>query len=160
MLARLLCAEDFSNVRACEKPGCTLIFADHTRGNVRRPCGVAGFARVTVSTSPCSPRYKTRYRTSQRRMQSSRAQGSHRIAPWWPSVTPETISRSNSRSAGSGRCQVPTKFASLNTCASVPRSAAFEPRPAYARYRLRYRRKNSGMRFKDPNAACISPSWP
>jgi predicted RNA-binding Zn ribbon-like protein len=38
MLARLLCAEDFSNVRACEGPGCTLIFADHTRGHVRRGC--------------------------------------------------------------------------------------------------------------------------
>lgn len=43
-LARLLCAEDFSNVRACEGPRCTLIFADHTRGHVRRWCsmGICG----------------------------------------------------------------------------------------------------------------------
>jgi predicted RNA-binding Zn ribbon-like protein len=40
MLARLLGAEDFSNVRACERPGCTLIFADHTRGHVRRWCSM------------------------------------------------------------------------------------------------------------------------
>ncbi|HEY1891549.1 MAG TPA: ABATE domain-containing protein [Steroidobacteraceae bacterium] len=43
-LARLLSAEDFSNVRACEGPRCTLIFADHTRGHVRRWCsmGICG----------------------------------------------------------------------------------------------------------------------
>jgi predicted RNA-binding Zn ribbon-like protein len=43
-LARLLAAEDFSNVRACEGPACTLIFADHTRGHVRRWCsmGICG----------------------------------------------------------------------------------------------------------------------
>jgi predicted RNA-binding Zn ribbon-like protein len=40
MFARLLCAEDFSNVRACERPGCTLIFADRTRGHVRRWCSM------------------------------------------------------------------------------------------------------------------------
>ena len=40
-LARLLCAEDFSNVKACERPGCTLLFADHTRGHVRRWCSMA-----------------------------------------------------------------------------------------------------------------------
>lgn len=40
-LARLLCAEDFSNVRACEGPRCTLIFADHTRGHVRRWCSMS-----------------------------------------------------------------------------------------------------------------------
>jgi predicted RNA-binding Zn ribbon-like protein len=43
-LARLLTAEDFSNVRACEGPACTLLFADHTRGHVRRWCsmGICG----------------------------------------------------------------------------------------------------------------------
>ncbi|MFI4906516.1 MAG: CGNR zinc finger domain-containing protein [Steroidobacterales bacterium] len=40
-VARLLCAEDFSNVRACEGPACTLLFADHTRGHVRRWCSMA-----------------------------------------------------------------------------------------------------------------------
>jgi predicted RNA-binding Zn ribbon-like protein len=40
-LARLLSAEDFSNVKACEGPACTLLFADHTRGHVRRWCSMA-----------------------------------------------------------------------------------------------------------------------
>lgn len=40
-LARLLCAEDFCNVKSCEWPGCTLLFADHTRGHVRRWCSMA-----------------------------------------------------------------------------------------------------------------------
>lgn len=39
-LARLLCTEDFSHVKACERPGCTLLFADHTRGHVRRWCSM------------------------------------------------------------------------------------------------------------------------
>jgi predicted RNA-binding Zn ribbon-like protein len=40
-LARLVCAEDFSNVKACERPACTLLFADHTRGHARRWCSMA-----------------------------------------------------------------------------------------------------------------------
>ena len=40
-LARLLSTEDFANVRACEGPACTLIFADHTRGHVRRWCSMS-----------------------------------------------------------------------------------------------------------------------
>jgi predicted RNA-binding Zn ribbon-like protein len=40
-LARLVCAEDFSNVKACERPACTLLFADHTRGHGRRWCSMA-----------------------------------------------------------------------------------------------------------------------
>lgn len=40
-LARLVCDEDFSNVKACEGAGCTLMFADHTRGHVRRWCSMA-----------------------------------------------------------------------------------------------------------------------
>jgi predicted RNA-binding Zn ribbon-like protein len=40
-LARLVCSEDFSNVKACEGPVCTLLFADHTRGHRRRWCSMA-----------------------------------------------------------------------------------------------------------------------
>jgi predicted RNA-binding Zn ribbon-like protein len=40
-LAQLVCAEDFSNVKACEGPACTLLFADHTRGRARRWCSMA-----------------------------------------------------------------------------------------------------------------------
>jgi predicted RNA-binding Zn ribbon-like protein len=40
-LARLVCTEDFSNVKACEGATCTLLFADHTRGRARRWCSMA-----------------------------------------------------------------------------------------------------------------------
>jgi predicted RNA-binding Zn ribbon-like protein len=40
-LAKLVCEEDFSNVKACEGPACTLMFADHTRGRARRWCSMA-----------------------------------------------------------------------------------------------------------------------
>ena len=40
-LARFVCTEDFSNVKACEGPACTLLFADHTRGRARRWCSMA-----------------------------------------------------------------------------------------------------------------------
>jgi len=40
-LARLVCSEDFSQVKACEGPTCTLLFADHTRGRARRWCSMA-----------------------------------------------------------------------------------------------------------------------
>jgi predicted RNA-binding Zn ribbon-like protein len=40
-LAQLVCAEDFSNVKACEGHPCTLFFADHTRGRARRWCSMA-----------------------------------------------------------------------------------------------------------------------
>ena len=40
-LARLVCTEDFSNVKACQGPACTLLFADHTRGRARRWCSMA-----------------------------------------------------------------------------------------------------------------------
>ncbi len=40
-LARLVCSEDFSHVKACEGPVCTLLFADHTRGHARRWCSMA-----------------------------------------------------------------------------------------------------------------------
>ena len=40
-LARFVCSEDFSHVKACEGPACTLLFADHTRGHRRRWCSMA-----------------------------------------------------------------------------------------------------------------------
>jgi predicted RNA-binding Zn ribbon-like protein len=40
-LAELVCSEDFSQVKACEGPTCTLLFADHTRGHARRWCSMA-----------------------------------------------------------------------------------------------------------------------
>jgi predicted RNA-binding Zn ribbon-like protein len=41
ILARFVCEEDFANVKACEGPACTLIFADHTRRRARRWCSMA-----------------------------------------------------------------------------------------------------------------------
>lgn len=40
-LAKFVCTEDFSHVKACEGPTCTLLFADHTRGHGRRWCSMA-----------------------------------------------------------------------------------------------------------------------
>lgn len=40
-LARLVSEEDFTQVKACEGPKCTLLFADHTRGHARRWCSMA-----------------------------------------------------------------------------------------------------------------------
>lgn len=40
-LARFVCTEDFTDVKACEGPACTLLFADHTRGRGRRWCSMA-----------------------------------------------------------------------------------------------------------------------
>ncbi|SAL27098.1 CGNR zinc finger domain-containing protein [Caballeronia humi] len=40
-LAKLVCEEDFAQVKACEGPACTLLFADHTRGHARRWCSMA-----------------------------------------------------------------------------------------------------------------------
>jgi predicted RNA-binding Zn ribbon-like protein len=40
-MARLVCDEDFTQVKACEGPRCTLLFADHTRGHARRWCSMA-----------------------------------------------------------------------------------------------------------------------
>ncbi len=40
-LARVVCEEDFTHVKACEGPACTLLFADHTRGHARRWCSMA-----------------------------------------------------------------------------------------------------------------------
>ena len=40
-LARFVCTEDFTHIKACEGPACTLLFADHTRGRARRWCSMA-----------------------------------------------------------------------------------------------------------------------
>lgn len=40
-LAQLVVTESFEDVRACEGPACTLMFADHTRGRRRRWCSMA-----------------------------------------------------------------------------------------------------------------------
>jgi predicted RNA-binding Zn ribbon-like protein len=40
-LARFVCSEDFTYVKACEGPACTLLFADRTRGRARRWCSMA-----------------------------------------------------------------------------------------------------------------------
>ncbi|CAD6512182.1 CGNR zinc finger domain-containing protein [Paraburkholderia sabiae] len=40
-LGKLVCEEDFTHVKACEGPKCTLLFADHTRGHARRWCSMA-----------------------------------------------------------------------------------------------------------------------
>jgi predicted RNA-binding Zn ribbon-like protein len=41
ILAKLVCEEDFSYVKSCEGPTCTLMFADHTRGHGRRWCSMS-----------------------------------------------------------------------------------------------------------------------
>jgi predicted RNA-binding Zn ribbon-like protein len=40
-LAHFVCSEDFTYVKACEGPACTLLFADRTRGRARRWCSMA-----------------------------------------------------------------------------------------------------------------------
>src|SRR5215467_9017265 len=40
-LAKLVCEEDFTAVKACEGRSCTLVFADHTRRRGRRWCSMA-----------------------------------------------------------------------------------------------------------------------
>ncbi|APG03899.1 hypothetical protein BJI69_08260 [Luteibacter rhizovicinus DSM 16549] len=40
-MATLVAEQDFSYVKACEGPTCTLLFADHTRGHVRRWCSMS-----------------------------------------------------------------------------------------------------------------------
>jgi predicted RNA-binding Zn ribbon-like protein len=39
-MARLVTEEDFAQVKACEGPTCTLLFADHTRARNRRWCSM------------------------------------------------------------------------------------------------------------------------
>jgi predicted RNA-binding Zn ribbon-like protein len=56
-MARLMVEEDFTHVKACEGPSCTLLFADHTRGHARRWC----------SMSACGNRAKVAAHRSRRR---------------------------------------------------------------------------------------------
>jgi predicted RNA-binding Zn ribbon-like protein len=43
-IARTICEEDFTHIKACEGHACTLMFADHTRARGRRWCsmGICG----------------------------------------------------------------------------------------------------------------------
>ncbi len=41
VLARTVVEEDFTHVKACQGPSCTLLFADHTRGRARRWCSMS-----------------------------------------------------------------------------------------------------------------------
>jgi predicted RNA-binding Zn ribbon-like protein len=41
ILAKLVCEENFAHLKECEGPTCTLLFADHTRGHVRRWCSMS-----------------------------------------------------------------------------------------------------------------------
>lgn len=40
-LAKVVTEEDFTLIKACEGPVCTLLFADHTRSHARRWCSMA-----------------------------------------------------------------------------------------------------------------------
>ncbi|HWT71282.1 MAG TPA: ABATE domain-containing protein [Oxalicibacterium sp.] len=40
-MADLVCKEDFTYVKACEGPACTLMFVDKTKGHARRWCSMA-----------------------------------------------------------------------------------------------------------------------
>jgi predicted RNA-binding Zn ribbon-like protein len=40
-IADLICSDDFTHVKACEGPSCTLLFIDRTRGHKRRWCSMA-----------------------------------------------------------------------------------------------------------------------
>ena len=40
-MAKFVCEENFTNVKACQGKSCTLLFADHTRRRARRWCSMA-----------------------------------------------------------------------------------------------------------------------
>lgn len=40
-MAELICDQDFTHIKSCEGPTCTLLFADHTRGHARRWCSMS-----------------------------------------------------------------------------------------------------------------------
>src|SRR5262249_8989105 len=58
-LARLVATVDFSDVKACEGPICTLLFADRTRGRARRWCSMALCGNRAKKAAP-RHRHKTR----------------------------------------------------------------------------------------------------
>lgn len=60
-LARTIVEEDFTHVKACQGHGCTLRFADHTRGHARRWC----------SMSVCGNRAKVSAHRSRRKQAQS-----------------------------------------------------------------------------------------
>jgi predicted RNA-binding Zn ribbon-like protein len=51
ILAKLVCQENFSYVKACEGPTCTLLFADHTRGHGRRWCSMSACGNRAKQTA-------------------------------------------------------------------------------------------------------------
>ncbi len=59
-MARVIAEENFTHVKACEGPSCTLMFADHTRGHARRWC----------SMSICGNRAKVAAHRSRKREQT------------------------------------------------------------------------------------------
>ncbi|MGH9162503.1 MAG: CGNR zinc finger domain-containing protein [Vicinamibacteraceae bacterium] len=62
-MADLVCGEDFTQVKACERSPCTLLFIDRTRGHARRWC----------SMSVCGNRAKqAAHRERTRRLESGR----------------------------------------------------------------------------------------
>jgi predicted RNA-binding Zn ribbon-like protein len=50
-MAKLVAEEDFTHIKACEGPTCTLLFADHTRGHVRRWCSMAACGNRAKQTA-------------------------------------------------------------------------------------------------------------
>lgn len=50
-LAKFVCEEDFARVKACEGHNCTLVFADHTRGQARRWCSMASCGNRAKQTA-------------------------------------------------------------------------------------------------------------
>ncbi|NID16511.1 CGNR zinc finger domain-containing protein [Luteibacter yeojuensis] len=50
-MAKLVAEEDFTHIKACEGPTCTLLFADHTRGRVRRWCSMAACGNRAKQTA-------------------------------------------------------------------------------------------------------------
>ena len=50
-MAMLVAEEDFTHIKACEGPTCTLLFADHTRGHVRRWCSMAACGNRAKQTA-------------------------------------------------------------------------------------------------------------
>ena len=66
-LARFVCEEDLTYVKACEGQHCTLMFADHTRRRKRRWCSMAACGNRAKQAA-----YRERIRS--------------KAAPWDPSV--------------------------------------------------------------------------
>jgi predicted RNA-binding Zn ribbon-like protein len=61
-LAKFVCDEDFTHVKACEGHACTLMFADHTRGHARRWCSMGICGNRAKQTA-----HRERMKSAQRR---------------------------------------------------------------------------------------------